>query len=484
MSRPGADDAPPPRSVPYNANAEMETLGSVLIDPLCLPEIIEQVGLEASDFFRAAHGQLWQNFLDLHAAGFPIDIASVEELVGAARFKQMGGIGFFESLMWRTPHAGNAVYMAGVVKEKARLRLLIDCCNETLTEIGSATLPSPALAERMGRRVMDVLSVQAVGGEGCKAQRALTDLYRRKEMERRAGHPGLLTGWSEFDSLTQGGLKRKNLILIGARPSMGKTAVALNLAASVAESGRHVLFASLEMDAGEIMDRLACMYSGMSSDALAMPGRFTPADEASVGRALSAVDALPLHVDDTSTQTVSHILACASRIRAAHGDLALVVADYAQLIEPDPAIKDRREQVSDISRRLKQLARILNVPVVLCCQLNRSADNRENKRPRLSDLRETGQFEQDADLALLLFRESYYDAAKDDATVEVIVAKNRNGRVGSFKLGYDRARHLVTDLTAAAVAGSLPPPSPPGEHYPDDGTYYPPADESIEPRPF
>lgn len=429
---------------PQNLDAERELISAVYLNPEVLDGVIQKTGVEAEDFMLASHQLIWNGTLALRKSGIPITAITLKECLEAdGVWDQTGGEDYLCEVLTAAPHELNAEYMAFMVREKAMIRSLIEACTDTLKEsyVGGSTFEqlTGAHSKRVESLVSSGIKTTVMDG------RQLADAFRARQAARLAGKTGLMTGYGDLDDLL-GGLQNGQLVLVAARPSVGKSAGVLNFAVNVAESGHGVFFASVEMGHGEIVDRLASMKSGVIDPRLRSPRLHSAADAAALASAMTRLETTPLWIDDSSSQTVTRIHATAARLKRA-GNLKMVVVDYAQILEPEDNVRgSRNDQVAEVSKRLKQMARSLNVPVVVCCSMSRGPENREDKRPRMGDLRESGQLESDADAVILLFREGYYDPAKDDGTLDLIIAKNRNGSTGTASLLYDRARSLLTNI--------------------------------------
>jgi replicative DNA helicase len=443
------------RLPPQNLVAECGVLGSVLLDNTALHEVVPF--LKAEDFYRDAHQVLYRAVRDLYNAGKAVDaITLAEELTRRDEIRAVGGIEFIAEVVNAVPHSANAMYYAGIVREKALARRVIDAANETLREAYANEKPAGEVLAAAEARVL-ALSDGTPGSRSVPASEAATAAMDRV-IARSEGAVGMPTCWRALNDVVCG-FEPEQLVIIAGRPSMGKSAAAQVLAEFVCRIlRRHVLLVSCEMSAADVMERYLVMRSGIDSKTLRRPPSGGLEGEA-IARLTEAYDyarSLPMTVDDTPSRTVPEVHAearrLAHRLRDSDRPLGLVVVDYLQLLEPEDGGAPRHEQIAVMSRRLKVMARDLRVPVVALSQLNRKVEDRPDKRPHLSDLRESGAIEQDADIVLLMHRPEYYDAADRPGVAEVIVAKNRNGETGCVPLSWRGATYALEDVPEAVPA--------------------------------
>lgn len=416
---------------PCNIEAELCTLGSLLLDNSVIDEL--SVFLVPDDFFRDSHQLLYRSILELHSEGSPADpMTVVDYLERRGLLGDIGGDRAIRSALDAPPHAGNAVYYAQIVRQKAISRRLIDQANATIRECYSNTYTADELQELAESRIYAIGDAQFSGGVSCSSE-ALDEFAARLERRMMGEVTGLSSGIKVLDSITDG-FQPGSLTIIGARPSMGKTALVLNIVDHVAvKLAVGVLFVSMEMSRGDLLERMVCTRAEV--DSKSVRNAFVLKDEQirQIREASSVLRDHQFDIDDGGGQTVGKICANARRLKARHG-IGLVVVDYLQLIEGDQAGESRQEQIGKISRRLKQLAMELDIPVIGISQLNRQAEAREDHRPRMSDLRESGAIEQDADVVMLLHRPEYYDENDYPGLAELDIAKNRNGATGTARL--------------------------------------------------
>jgi replicative DNA helicase len=442
---PGSSDRLPPQ----NLEAERGVLGSVLLDNEALHDVVPILKVE--DFYRDTHQIIFRTIRELYDLGHAVDtITLTEELTRRGEYTRIGGDDALAEILGAVPHAANAPYYAQIVRQKAVTRELIQAANEILREGYSNSHSSDELLERAERLVFNIAEDQSSGAT-VELRDVVTRAMDRIALRADERHPvtGLSSGYFELDDLTAG-FQGQQLIILAARPSMGKTAFALNLCEHAAVERRSgVLFVSLEMGQLELAERLLCARSKVDGHKLRTGQGLGTREMALLGKAYDEMREAPLFIDDTPARTMMQITANARRLKLRH-NIGLIVVDYIQLIDSDDSRDSRQEQIAKISRRLKTLARELDVPVIALSQLNRGVENREDRRPRMADLRESGAIEQDADMVLLLHRPEYYDANDQPGIAELIVAKNRNGATGTVKLTFLRKNMRFENLANVA----------------------------------
>jgi replicative DNA helicase len=453
MSDPLTDRLPP-----QNRDAERGVLGGILRDPDTLPSV-QQI-IVADNFYFDAHQKIYQALCDLSTEAQPIDIVLLyDKLRKNKQIEDVGGKDYLAELFDVVPTGANAEYHAKLVRDTAMVRGLIHASNEILRDSYDRTQSADELVAQAERKIMEIAKASMVG-----ETRTLSDTIKAafERLDSRIGKDnlsisGMATGYVDLDNITAG-LQNSELVIIAARPSVGKTAFALNLVRNIVTEGvTHghapvVLFFSLEMARIELAERLLCCQSRVDSHKV-RKGHLNSDD---IQKLMDAGDILRrarLYIDDTPSRTMIQIGASARRVQKKHerdGGLKLVVIDYLQLIEPENRRDPRQEQVAQISRRLKFLARDLNIPVIALAQVNRASEDRQDHKPRLSDLRESGSIEQDADTCMMLHRPGKFDGTQDDNVLEVIIAKQRNGPTGEVTLTwmkeYNRYENYIADL--------------------------------------
>lgn len=429
------------RQPPFDLEAEMGVLGSILL----LPEVCDDIAtlLRPDDFYDDANRKLFTHLREMHDEGQKIDITLlVSRLKKADHFDAIGGAAYLGRLSTAVPNAAHAVYYANIVGEKATYRKLIEAGTDILRDAydqASEARDLVAQAEQKVFAIMDGRSTQSVSSITEILHQAMDRIDARMCNEHSEGT--IETGYTDFDAMT-GGFHEGELIILAARPSMGKTAFAMNIAENISMASRvPVMFVSLEMSGIELADRLLCSLARVSGHKLRQ-GDISADDRSRLLQKANEISQAPLFVDDSPSRTVSEIAAGARRIARREGSLGMIVIDYLQLIEPDNPRDPRQEQVAKIARRLKGLAREMKVPVLCLSQLNRQAEDSKDHRPRLSHLRESGAIEQDADVVMFVHREEYYqrgEAAEQYAgQAEIIIAKQRNGPVGEIELVWEK----------------------------------------------
>lgn len=425
------------RQPPCNLQAEMAVLGSIVLRPDVCDEVV--MVLRPDDFYDDAHRKLFEHMLEMHDAGRKIDVPLlVENLKRGGVYETIGGAPFLARVVDSVATAAHVNYYADIVRHDATCRSLINSCTEILQE---AYTPNSNAQELLGRAEQRIFSILERGNSASLSDirdilhDAMDRIDARMKGEHLAG--GVETGFTEFDNLT-GGLHNSELVILAARPSMGKTALAMNIAEHVALKVKSpVLFVSLEMSSIELADRMLCSVSEVNGARL-RNGTISKDDRRRLVETASSMSECPLFVDDSPSRTVSEIAAAARRVKRREGALGVIVIDYLQLIEPDNSNDPRQEQVAKMARRLKGLAREVDVPVLCLAQLNRQAELAKENRPRLSHLRESGAIEQDADVVMFVHREEYFRTAEEReqfaGQAEIIIAKQRNGPIGEIEL--------------------------------------------------
>ncbi len=423
------------RRVPFSLEAEQSLIASIMIDPSCIDRVSEIVNF--NDFYQEEHADLYRTMLSMYSQSRNIDIVTLlDEIKKSEVFEGDTGKDYLKLIAGVVPTAANAADYARIVREKAVLRRLIEA-GENISE-------KAYLGEENADKLVEYAESQiySIAEErSSKSFVQLSDLlvsvhkHLEEVTENPAASRGTSSGFSALANVIVG-LFDSDLILVGARPSMGKTAFAMNIATAVArKTKKPVCIFSLEMAAEQIVTRL------LSSEALVdsykmRSGKLDAEEWENIARTAVELAKLDIRIDDTAGISIGQIRAKMRRVK----DPALVVVDYLQLISADDGGRRQENRVNEvgaISRGLKQLAKEIGAPVLCCAQLSRSPESRPDKRPMLSDLRESGQIEQDADVVLFLYRDEYYKDKKDNqSTAEVIVAKNRHGVVGKVELGF------------------------------------------------
>lgn len=441
------------RIPPQSIEAEMSVLGAMLTNKDAVTTGIDL--LRADDFYREANAIVFQAMADLQMRAQSVDILTVtEELRQMGKLDFVGGIAYVTEIPNHVVSAADIERHAQIVRDKARLRRLISAADITAGEAYAGEDDVVDIVDAAERRILEVAKDdrrQEMTPIGSIVQGQIEDLAQKAK--NRTGLTGLETGFRDFDRLTSG-LQKSDLILIAARPSMGKTAFTLNIAQHVAlETGKNVAFFSLEMSKEQLGMRILCSTALVDSQKL-RTGQFIAEDEwARIVMMTEKLYGANLFIDDTPGMTVAEMRSKARRLQAEQG-LDLIVVDYLQLMQGGTgrrAAENRQQEISDISRSLKGLARELRVPVIALSQLSRSVEARQVKRPMLSDLRESGSLEQDADIVAFLYREGYYQPEMEGTEkniTEVIIAKHRNGAVGTVSLYFHPHWTRFVDLSS------------------------------------
>jgi replicative DNA helicase len=420
---------------PQNLEAEMAVLGSMLMDEDALSVAIET--LDPDSFYKDSHKKIFQAMVDLYSANRAVDLITLtDELKRNNILDEVGGVSFLTALVNSVPTAANISHYVSIVKEKSILRTLITNATKIVSLCYESEGNVDEVVDSAERFIFEVTNRRPQGTylhlkEIIKDSIETIDrLYQKK-----AHVTGIPTGFIDFDSKTSG-LQASDLIVIAGRPSMGKSALALGIAeyAGVVEK-MPIAFFSLEMSKEQLVQRMLCAHAKVDAHKV-RTGYLASSDWPRLTAAAGKLSEAPIFIDDTPAISVMELRAKARRLKA-HQDIRLIILDYLQLMRGSGNAENRQQEISNISRSIKALARELSVPIVAISQLSRAVEARTDHRPQLSDLRESGAIEQDADVVVLILREDYYNPAPDNEGVaEVIIAKQRNGPVGSIKLAF------------------------------------------------
>ena len=433
---------------PQSTDAEEAVLGAMMLSPGAIAVVSEI--LEATDFYRESHSRIYRGALSLYGRGEPVDaITLVDELEGRGELEDVGGRARIHELAALVPASANAGHYARIIREAATLRGLIRAGGE-ISRLGwDGTGEATELVDRAEQIVFD-LSQQRVSGDFAHIEELLKESFERITALYESGVDvtGVPSGYRDLDRLTSG-FQPGNLVVVAARPSMGKSAFGLGVAANLAvRHGIPVAVFTLEMSKAEVTQRLMCSEAKVESQRL-RTGRLAPEDWPRLTAACDKLAKAPVFVDDTGSVTMMEIRSKARRLKSKQPDLGLVVVDYLQLMTSGTTAENRVQEVSQISRSLKLLARDLELPILAMSQLSRAVEQRHDKRPILSDLRESGSIEQDADLVAFLYRDDYYDEeSQQPGIAEVILAKHRNGPTDTVKLSFLKRYAKFADLAA------------------------------------
>lgn len=420
---------------PHNLEAEQSVLGALMLDPEVGSSVFEVV--QPEDFYRDNHRQIFLALRDLFEKGDPIDLVSVaESLRQSGRLEQIGGIATISQIARSVPSAVNCEYYARIVAEKSLLRQLIRSSGQIAEKGYEPGEAATSLLEEAEKMIMDLSQRQVK--DGFESIRNIL-LHTFEKIEALYAHKGSLTGiptfFTELDRMTSG-WQPSDLIVIAARPSMGKTALVLNMAQNAAVRGKvPVALFSLEMSKEQLVQRMLCSEA-MVDQQRVRTGDLLDTDWPKLTRAVGPLSEAEIFIDDTVGISLAELRSKARRLKIEHG-LGLIVIDYLQLMSLGRRAESRQQEVAQISRGLKGIARELNVPVIALSQLNRGVEQRQDKRPIMSDLLESGAIEADADVISFIYRDEYYNPESDKKGIaEIIIAKHRNGPVGSVELGY------------------------------------------------
>ena len=436
------------RMPPASVEAEQAVLGAMLLKEDAVTIVAEM--LSSEDFYRETHRLVYEAMLEIKERSEPVDIVTLtEQLRKSGDLAKIGGIPAITLIANSVPTAANVQYHAQIVWEKAQLRKLIHTATEIVGTAYEEADPVDTIMDNAERRILGLS-----GGKGGKDFTGIKDILLEtliqleKRYENKGSITGLPTGFRDLDQLTAG-LQKSDLILVAARPSMGKTAFTLNIAAHVVLRAKEpVAFFSLEMSKEQLVQRMLCAEGRIDSQRLRV-GDLDEEDWGHLIETASRLSAAPLYIDDTPGITAMDLRSKARRLKAEKG-LSLIVIDYLQLMQgrTSKSGDNRQQEISEISRSLKALARELDVPVIALSQLSRSVEARQVKRPMLSDLRESGSLEQDADIVMFLYREDYYDPETENKNItEVIIAKHRNGPVDTVDLTFLKQFTKFGDLS-------------------------------------
>ncbi|MEA2391652.1 MAG: replicative helicase [Solirubrobacteraceae bacterium] len=427
---------------PHNLEAEQSVLGAILLSERSIYGLVIEEGLRPEDFYRDHHGLVFKSMLELYNASEPIDVVTVtDRLKQTGALEGVGGTAAVSALAAAAPAAGNARHYAQIVRNDARMRRLLTAAYEIQAKVLGHEETPAVLMEQAERAVLEVAH-----DERQKDFQSIEDILvveveklHRLSLEKTA-LTGTPSGFKELDEIT-GGFQPGNLIVLAARPSMGKSALVTNIAENAAlQHGRPVALFSLEMSEAELAQRFIASQARVKGELL-RKGK-AESHWPKINDASQRLASAPLFVDDSSDIGILEVRAKARRLHAqqqARGGLGLIIVDYLQLMRADGRIESRVQQVGEMSRGLKILARELEVPVIALSQLSRAVEQRTDKKPVLSDLRESGQIEQDADLVMFIYRDEYYDRDSErEGEADIIISKHRNGPLGEVTLNFQK----------------------------------------------
>ena len=418
---------------PQNLAAEQSVIGSMLLDKNAVVKVIEM--LRPESFYRDAHRYIYESILELFDRGEPVDLVTVtENLRKAGKLDAVGGSVYVADLLNSVPTAANVEYYARIVEEKAVLRRLIEAGTKIVADAFNEPDDVDQILDSAEKAVFDIALKRVREGFNRidsvikRVLDRIDSLYGKKE-----AFTGIPTGYPDLDQLTAG-FQNSDLIIIAARPAVGKTAFALNIAQNVAIQHKiPVAIFSLEMSKDQLAQRMLCSEGEVDAQKL-KTASLSDTGWKKLTRALGRLSEAPIYIDDAASITATEIRAKARRLKIEKG-LGLVIVDYLQLMKGKARVENRVQEISDIARSLKTLARELEVPVIALSQLSRAVEQRTDRIPRLSDLRESGEIEQTADVVIFIHRDDYYNPQSERGNVaEIIIAKQRNGPIGSLEL--------------------------------------------------
>ncbi len=442
-------------NMPFSLEAEQAVLGSILVDPACLPQAAVYINPES--FYLPQHSAIFAAMLTIDSTGAKIDpLVVLDMLVQQGVYDNAAGRNYLFELAQMVPSTSNIEMYARIVREKHFIRTLISISSETIEEAVAGEETADTLLDNAEQKIYNIRQGKTTNAPSKLKDIIVNNVYdtlKKITGEDREQYKGFTTGYSDLDKILTG-LNRSDLILIGARPAMGKTSFALNLARNVAAVGkRKVLFFSLEMTKEQLAMRVLGTEARVSSKKM-RNGQISNDEWIRLGKATCALNDCELYFDDTSSITVPEMKAKTRRL----GGVECVIIDYLGLIKGSTRTENRVQEVSEITRNLKMMAKDLNIPIICCAQLSRGTEGRgKSHRPQLSDLRESGSIEQDADIVMMLYRPDYYKGEKDDSEpvpeeqvdvnkAEVIVAKNRHGETGTVEFAFDGEHTLFVQL--------------------------------------
>lgn len=444
------------RTLPHSLEAEKAVLGACLMNADAYGEAAEV--LKPRDFFRDAHRRLFEAMATLHEAGTELDTVTVKnELVRRGDVEEVGGPAYVASLTDGVPRSSNVAHYARIVQEKAELRNLIHAATKISAAAYEAEDDSRAILTEAEKTLFE-LAGRGMRGGFVSLRDLMPRLLERIEQasQTKTGITGLATGLTELDDMTSG-FKAGQIILIAARPSQGKSALAGTIALNVSKRGKVVGANSLEMSDEEWGMRALAGETGINGRRIES-GFLGERDWGKLAQALGTLGELPLHIDDSADVNAFDIRTRARRLRQEHG-LDLLIVDYTQLVSGDGKAQNREQEIARISRMMKRIAKEMRIPVILLSQLSREVEKRQDKRPILSDLRESGALEQDADIVIFIHREEQYQQDPDPSIVgvaELIVAKQRNGPTGTVKVHFRKDTTTFENLVPEYADQRLP----------------------------
>ena len=462
------------RVLPHNLEAERSVLGAILVHNAAIDVVAELI--DSGDFFRDAHGRVFDAMVGLSERGAPIDLVTLREELGRANLlEQVGGAAYISALADGVPRSTNVDHYARIVKERSTLRALINSANRIAATAYASDESADDVLDRAGQEIFEIAEGRISSGFVPMAKLVESGADTVEKLKSQQGFvTGVATGFLDIDEMTSG-LQPADLVIIAARPSMGKTAFALNIGRNVAMKKQTVGVFSLEMAKEQLFMRLLTSEAQVDSHRF-RTGLLTPADYGALTNGMGRLAEMQMHIDDTAGIGVLEMRAKSRRLKAEHG-LDLLIIDYLQLMQGRGRFENRTQELASISRTLKQLAKELRVPVVALSQLSRAPESRArtDRRPQLSDLRESGALEQDADVVMFIYREEMYERTpENEGIAEIIIGKQRNGPTGTVKFAFlkEQTRFELLSRPGAPV------------DYGRDDVAEPPEEAGSEPDPL
>ncbi len=444
------------RIPPQNIEAEQAVLGSVFLDTDAIIEAMEYI--EAKDFYRHSHQLIFQTMVDLNNKNEAVDAITVKDALEQQKLlEDIGGLAYLSELTLIVPTAANIAYYAKIVEQKSLLRNLIQTATDIVTSGFEQDEDVEAILDTAEQKILEVSEKRNRSGFLAIADVLNTSIGQIEKLSQQGeAITGLPTGYHALDKMTAG-LQPEELIILAARPAVGKTAFALNIAQNIGtKTDKAVAIFSLEMSAESLVNRMLCA-EGLIEASHLKTGQLTDEEWDNIIVAMGSLSKASIFIDDTPGIKISEIRAKCRKLSQEQGNLGLILIDYLQLIEGNGK-ENRQQEVSDISRQLKKLSKELKVPVIALSQLSRGVEQRQDKRPVLSDIRESGSIEQDADIVAFLYRDDYYQREGDDDNgeavqesnniIEVIIEKNRSGARGTVELLFIKEYNKFSSLSS------------------------------------
>ncbi|MGG1518998.1 replicative DNA helicase [Paenibacillus oryzisoli] len=442
------------RIPPQNIEAEQAVLGAILIHSDSLITAMERI--TSDDFYRGAHQRIFEAIVELAEEQEPVDLITLTaRLQNKAQLEEIGGVTYLSELANAVPTAANIDYYAAIVEEKSMLRRLIRTATQIVSDGYANEDNVGSMLSEAEAKILEISQRRSSTGF-VVIRDVLMEVFEKVETlySNKGSSTGVPSGFIDLDKMTSG-FQRSDLIILAARPSVGKTAFALNVAQNVGVRAKEtVAIFSLEMGAAQLVQRMVCAEANVDANRM-RTGMLEGDDWEKLTMAIGALSEANVYIDDSAQITVADIRAKCRRLQQEKG-LGMILIDYLQLIAGRGKGDNRQQEVSEISRTLKQIARELNVPVIALSQLSRGVEQRQDKRPMMSDLRESGSIEQDADIVAFLYRDDYYDKESEKKNIiEIIIAKQRNGPVGTVELAFLKQfnKFVNMDRTHQEAAG-------------------------------